>query len=333
MNKRGSAWALLCGAGILVLAMLAALLYGPTALGISQVLTALVHPNASLASIIVWQIRLPRVVASLLVGGALAVAGVVMQALLRNPLADPYVIGASAGAGLGAIVAQVFLTSLGLMAPGAFVGALVAVLLSFLLTRAQGVLRTLTLILSGYAVGVIFTAVSTFLMLWHRDALSAIFAFEVGGLHGQSWSHLEVPGLFIPIGLVLVLGLIGDMNALLLGEEQAYHVGSHLRLVEPLLLLAAALLTASAVYLGGLIGFVGLVIPHALRRFVGAEHRRLVPLAFLVGAAFLVLADALAEHIPYLGNIPVGLITAMIGGPYFLYLLTHQSTFGGETSK
>ncbi len=315
---------------VLGVSVLAALLHGPTAIPWVRVLGVLLHPGRGLTSTIVWQIRMPRVMAALLCGGSLAVAGAVMQALLRNPLADPYVIGASAGAGLGATVGQIFFAALDAVAPGAFIGAMAAVFLAFGLARGQGRLRMLTLILSGYAVGVILAAATTFLMLLHQDSLARIFAFEVGGLSGIAWSRLALPGIFMPLAFAIVLPLLPEMDALLLGEEQAFHVGARMRGVEVLLILAASLLTASAVYLGGLIGFVGLVVPHAVRRLVGAGHRRLIPLVFLVGATFLVLADAIAERVPWLGNIPVGLVTAFLGGPYFLYLLSRQGRFSSE---
>lgn len=330
MTRWRSVSLLVAGVVALAVAVLAALLHGPTAIPWTRVAGVLVHPDRSVVSTIVWQIRLPRVMAALLCGGSLAVAGAVMQALLRNPLADPYVIGASAGAGLGATIGQIFFAALDAVAPGAFLGALAAVFMAFGLAHGQGRLRMLTLILAGYAVGVILAAMTTFLMLLHRESLASIFAFEVGGLNGIDWSRLVLPGIFMPLAFALVLPLLPEMDALLLGEEQAFYVGAHMRRVEILLVLAASLLTASAVYLGGLIGFVGLVVPHAVRRLVGAGHRRLIPLVFLAGATFLVLADTIAERVPWVGNIPVGLVTALLGGPYFLYLLSRQGHWSSE---
>lgn len=310
---------------LFLMAIVAGVMHGPTPIPLSTVLSRLVDPTASINSIIIWDIRLPRVLAAALVGGGLAVAGAVMQALLKNPLADPYIVGASAGAGLGAILAQEFLPLFGLMAPGAFVGAIFAVFLSFLLSRGRGTNSMLTLILAGYAVGVILTSVATFLMLLNRQDLSTIFAWEVGGIHGMTWTHLFVSVILVAVSLMVIWPMAPDMNALLLGEEQAHHLGVPVRRVQFILLFAASLLTAAAVYLSGLIGFVGLVIPHVVRRLNGPNHRQLLPLSFIIGATFLTLADILAETMPVIGAIPVGLVTAFLGGPYFLYLLVRQN--------
>lgn len=302
------------------------LAHGPTPIGLLALARAIWHPGPSLTSVIVWQIRMPRVLAAALVGGGLAGAGVLMQALLRNPLADPYVVGASAGAGLGAILTEEFLG--GLAAGGAFVGAMAAVFTAFLLARGRGTVQVLTLILAGYAVGVILSAVSLFLMLMNRRTLSTIFAWEVGGIHGMTWGQVGLAATLIGVGLVLAFWETPAMNALLLGEDQARHLGVSVERTQFLILLWASLMTGAAVYLSGLIGFVGLVVPHVVRRRVGPDHRRLLPLAFIWGASFLVLADTLAESIPGIGTVPVGLITAFLGGPYFLWLLVRTQREG-----
>lgn len=299
--------------------------HGPTPIPWPTVVHRLIAPNQSIDSTIVWQIRLPEMLGTALVGGGLAVAGGVMQALLKNPLADPYIVGASAGAGLGATLMQEVFPLLGLMAPGAFIGALVAVLLSYLMSRGRGKARMLTLILAGYAIGVILTSVTTFLMLFNRQDLTTIFAWEIGGINGVSWPQVLIVALLMAIALIVIWPFAHDMNALLLGEEQAHHLGVPVRRVQFVLLIAASLLTGAAVYLSGLIGFVGLVIPHIVRRINGPNHRQLIPLAFLMGAGFLTLAEIVAQTIPVIGPIPVGLVTAFLGGPYFLYLLIRQN--------
>jgi iron complex transport system permease protein len=313
-----------------VLALLAAVLigvaHGPVPMPLGVVVSRLLHPGNDVDSLILWQIRLPRVAAAALVGGGLAVAGAMMQALLRNPLADPYVVGASSGAGLGAIVTDLWLGSLAPL--GAFIGALGAVLISFFLARSRGTLQVLTLILAGYAVGVMLSAIAVFLMLLNQQNLTTIFAWEVGGLHGVSWGPVEVAAALILSASVLAWFWAPQMNALLLGEEHAEYLGVRVEWTQVWLLLWASLLTAAAVYLAGLIGFVGLVVPHMLRRRVGPDHRWLVPLALLWGAAFLVLADTLAESLPVLGTVPVGLVTAFLGGPYFLWLLVRTQREG-----
>ncbi len=333
MKRLGKTTANFTGAIIILLvSMVLGVMHGPTHISLHTVLARLISPNHSIDSVIIWQIRLPAVVASATVGGGLAVSGAVMQALLKNPLADPYIVGASAGAGLGATLAQEFLPFMNLMAPAAFIGSLIAVFISFLLAQGRGTSRMLTLILAGYAVGVIFTSVTTFLMLLNRQTLSSIFAWEVGGINGVTWTQIAVSLSLILISLLVIWPLAPEMNALLLGEEQAHHLGVPVRRVQFILLAAASLLAAAAVYISGLIGFVGLVIPHIVRRINGPNHRRLLPLSFLVGAGFLALANIVAQSIPVIGPIPVGLITACLGGPYFLFLLVRQNRWNGGWS-
>lgn len=310
---------------LLVIALFLGVLHGPTAIPLHTIVARLFAPNQSIDSVIIWQIRLPAVLAAAFVGGGLSVAGAVMQALLKNPLADPYIVGASAGAGLGATLAQELVPFLNLMAPAAFVGALSAVMISYLISRGRGTSAMLTLILAGYAVGVILSSVTTFLMLFNQKSLTTIFAWEVGGINGVDWTQVLVSFSLISVALGVIWPLAPDMNALLLGEEQAHHLGVHVRRVQLILLVTASLLTAAAVYISGLIGFVGLVVPHIVRRLNGPNHRQLIPLSFIMGAAFLALANIAATSIPVIGPIPVGLMTAFLGGPYFLYLLVRQN--------
>ncbi|MGC8488231.1 MAG: FecCD family ABC transporter permease [Clostridia bacterium] len=312
-----SLWGL--GPMVLVGSTLLGLAHGPTPIPLATILSVLVHPTSSLPSLILWQIRMPEVVTAGVIGASLAAAGVMMQALLRNPLADPYVIGASAGAGLGAVVTQ---EALGELAPGgAFLGALGAVLVSYLLSRTRGTAQVLTLLLAGYAVGVMLSAVSLFLLLQNHQNLQTVLSWEVGGIHTVGWSGLLWPSLLILAALLLSWPLTPVMNALLLGEAQAASLGLDVARVQLLLLAGASLLTGAAVYLGGLIGFVGLVIPHVVRRWNGPDHRTLLPQSLIWGAAFLILAATLAQTIPDIGSVPVGLVTAFLGGPYFLWLL------------
>lgn len=306
----------------LMVALALGVAWGPTPLSLTAILHALLHPYArSVTAVIVWQIRLPRVLAAAAVGGALATAGTVMQSLLQNPLADPYVVGASSGAGLGAIVAGLVMPGLAAVPTGAFIGALMAVWAAWTVAHGRDRVSMLSLILAGYALGVLFSAVATFLLIEHQTSLTTIFAWELGGIHGLTWRPLGVAVAIMVLAMGLILPRIPELNALLLGDEVAHGVGVPLARTQTTLLLAASLLTAASVYLAGLIGFVGLVIPHLVRRLSGPEHQRLLPYGFITGAIFLVLADALAERLPPVGTVPVGLVTAVLGAPYFLYLL------------
>ncbi len=310
----------------LVFAIGVGLLYGPTAIPVPELLYHLLHPGKGVVSTIIFDIRLPRVLAAALVGGSLAESGLIMQALLRNPLADPYVIGASSGAGLGATIAQVFFPALDMIAPAAFLGALGAVFTAYTLARGRGRTEMFTIILAGYAISILLGAITAFLMVWHAADLSSIFAWELGGIHGMDWGHLLMAACLTIIGLSFTVPYIPELNAFLLGEEQAGYLGIKVERIRFILLAAASLMTAGAVYLSGLVGFVGLVVPHVLRRLVGPHHRHLVPLSFVTGAAFLVLADALAENLPGIGVIPLGIVTALVGGPYFLWLLSRSTS-------
>lgn len=323
-GRRTTGFALFLWIAAMLAAVAWGLIHGSTPIAIPTVYHALVHPHRGIISVIIWQIRMPRVVAAALVGGSLAVAGAVMQALLQNPLADPYVVGASAGAGLGAVATEMISPGMALIAPGAFIGALVAVFLSWILSRGRGRSPMLTLLLAGYALSVLFSAVSTYLLLQNQTSLSTIFAWELGGIHGMTWPRVGVAASIMGSAALLLIPHLKHMNALLLGEDIAHGVGVPVRRTEAVLLLAASLLTAAAVYLSGLIGFVGLVIPHLVRRLSGPEHERLVPFSLIAGATFMMLADTVAEHLPPLGIVPVGLITAFLGGPYFLFVLTRQ---------
>lgn len=334
MGRPGRSAAAFGGALILLaLSLLLGVMHGPTHIPLGIIVDRLVSPTHSLASVIIWQIRLPQILAAAAVGGGLGVAGAVMQALLKNPLADPYIVGASAGAGLGATLAQEIAPLLNLMAPAAFVGALGAVFISYLMSRGRGTSAMLTLILAGYAVGVILSSATTFLMLLNQQNLTTIFAWEVGGINGVSWDQVGISVGLMVLSMGIIWPLAPDMNALLLGEEQAHHLGVSVRRVQIILLASASLLTAAAVYISGLIGFVGLVIPHIARRLNGPNHRQLLPLSFLMGAAFLALADIVAESIPVIGPVPVGLVTAFLGGPYFLYLLVRQNRWAKGWSQ
>ena len=306
---------------LLLAAFAIGLVHGSTKMALSTVWHAMLHPAGGISSVIVWQIRFPRLVAAALVGAGLAVSGAVMQALLQNPLADPYVVGASSGAGLGAVVAETFVPGMALVAPAAFLGALAAVFLAWMLARARSRSPMLTLLLAGYALSVLFSAISTYLMLQNQRSLTTIFAWELGGIHGITWSAVGVAACIMAASALMLIPYLKTMNALLLGDDVAHGVGVAVRRSQFVLLLSASLFTAAAVYLSGLIGFVGLVIPHLVRRLSGPEHERVIPFSFLVGATFMVLADTVAERLPPLGTVPIGLITAFIGGPYFLYVL------------
>jgi iron complex transport system permease protein len=275
------------------------------------------------AEAIVMDLRLPRVLTSMLVGLGLAVAGATFQGLLRNPLADPYVLGTASGAALGAAIAvlvpvHVVVLEFGLLHGLAFAGAIVSVYTVYRLSRTGGLSPLTNLLLTGYAVGSLLAAGLAVAMYLSGAALRQIFSYLLGGFDASSWGRLA-GALPVVIGAsVLILLRARSLNGLLLGEEAAAHLGVDVRRERAILLALASLVTAASVAISGLIGFVGLVVPHLVRLAVGPSARLVLPLSAIGGAALLAYADLAAR---LLGEIPVGVVTAVIGAPFFLLLL------------
>ncbi|HEY7971211.1 MAG TPA: iron chelate uptake ABC transporter family permease subunit [Candidatus Limnocylindrales bacterium] len=272
---------------------------------------------------IVWDLRLPRVLEAMIVGLGLAVAGTTFQGLLRNPLADPYVLGTASGAALGAAIAvlipvRIELLAFGLLQILAFAGALLSVTVVYRLSRTAGGSPMTSLLLTGYALGSLLAAALAMAMYLSGAALRQIFAYLLGSFENASWGELAGAIPLIAIGSILILVRARTLNGLLLGEESAAHLGVDVRRERAILLALASLVTAAAVAVSGLIGFVGLVVPHVVRMLVGPNARLVLPLSAIGGALLMVVADLAARM---LGGIPVGVITAVIGAPFFLLLL------------
>jgi iron complex transport system permease protein len=272
---------------------------------------------------IVLDLRLPRVLTAMVVGLGLAVAGVTFQGLLRNPLADPYVLGTASGAALGAAIAVILpvravVLEFGLLHGLAFAGALGAVFVVYRLSRVGGLSPLTSLLLTGYAVGSLLAAGLAMAMYVSGAGLRQIFAYLLGGFDAASWVRLATAAPLI-LGASLIIALRARaLNGLLLGEETAAHLGVDVRRERAVLLGLGSLVTAAAVAVSGLIGFVGLVVPHVVRLLVGPNARLVLPLSALFGAILMVLADLAAR---ILGEIPVGVVTAVVGAPFFLVLL------------
>ena len=279
---------------------------------------------------IIIHIRLPRVLGGALVGVALAVAGVAYQGIFRNPMADPYTIGAMGGASFGAAVAIVLGVGVALLGVNtvpifAFIGALLSVFLVYAISREGPRVPITTLILSGLTVTIFFNALVTYLKLIAGERLHALTFWIMGGFTYTNWTDVSTIFPLVIIGTIVVYLYARDLNILVLGEEQAQHLGVELEKVKKILLAAGALITAAAVSISGLIGFVGLIIPHLTRILVGPDHRILLPTSAIVGASFMMICDALARVIIAPTELPVGVITAVTGGPFFIYLLRRKS--------
>ena len=277
----------------------------------------------------VGQLRLARVLLTVVVGAGLSVAGVIFQALLRNPLADPYVLGASSGAGLAA--AGIILLGWGfrgvwILPGGAFAGALLTVILVYALARgARGSLSVHSLLLAGVVVGAVLSSLLMFLVtIAPPERIHNVIWWLLGNLQIMDWNLLQVVALLVGCGLGLSLLLARDLNLITLGEESAAHLGMKVEQSKILFFVLASLITGAVVASAGLIGFVGLIVPHTVRMLIGADHRRLLPAAALAGATFLVLADALGRSLLAPLEIPIGVVTALVGGPFFLLLLRRK---------
>jgi iron complex transport system permease protein len=279
---------------------------------------------------ILFLIRLPRVIAGALVGAALASAGVLFQGMLRNPMADPYIIGTSAGAAFGATIAMMLpisiaFLSFGLVSIAAFFGALGAVLLVYNLAKVGGKTPIVSMLLAGFAVSAMLAAI-VFLMVTlsgRTGLLQNVYSFLMGSISVSGWNQIIIVAPLIIGAIVAARFLAFRLNALSLGEEGAAYLGIDVERDKLLVLALGSLLTAAAVSISGLVGFIGLVVPHAVRLMLGPDHRLLLPAAALSGAAFLVLADLFARTVLAPSEIPIGIITAIIGAPFFIYLLRH----------
>ncbi|HOS43908.1 MAG TPA: iron chelate uptake ABC transporter family permease subunit [Armatimonadota bacterium] len=286
-------------------------------------------PTDAITSII-WFERLPRIALALLAGGALAVAGVVMQALFHNPMADPYIVGVSSGAALGAVLAISLNLPLALfgfspIVTFAFLGALGVTALVYGMAHRPGRVPITTLLLTGIAVGSLLQAVTAFLLLSQSHVeLRVATSWLMGGLARGSWAEIGavLPGTLAALALTLCWQR--DLNALALGDDTAHHLGIHLGRTRALLLLLASLLAAGAVAVSGIIAFVGLIVPHLMRLIVGPNHRRLLPAALLGGGLLLLWADVLARTLLNGAELPIGIVTSILGAPFFLFLLHHR---------
>lgn len=320
------------GAVVLLGAVAAGVLVGPAGLGVRPVLLELVGwvPGVGDSGLddqqrnILWSIRMPRVVLGALVGGMLALAGATYQGVLRNPLADPYLLGVSSGAGLGATIAIV---SGGGIGPWglplvAFVGGVAGVAATYVLgSGIGGSTATGVIILAGVAVSAFAGAVQTFVQQRYDDSLRSVYSWLLGQLVTSRWSEVLTVLPYVLLSSVVILGYRRVLDVMAVGDDEAAGLGVDPARARLVLVLAATLGTAAVVSVSGLIGFVGIVVPHAVRLLAGVGHRLLLPLSAVTGAAFLVMADLLARSVLSPAEIPIGVVTALVGAPFFLVVL------------
>ena len=328
--------------GLLVVSVILGLGLGPVSIRFSDVYRVMFHrlsgiftgQTAPLESIrestqnIVWFLRAPRVLLGALIGAALTLSGVGMQAFTKNPLAEPYVLGISSGASLGAVLAMLLGVSVPVLGKlsvsmGAFAGALVSILLVYLLAKSRGSVTPIRLILVGVAVSAMFQAFTNYIVYTAPDdaAVREATFWMLGGLGSAEWEDLPLLLCLVPPAFLLMLALSKSLNAMMMGDSSAITLGVNLNVVRNLLIVITALLTASSVAVSGCIGFVGLVIPHLVRSVVGPDHRKLIPISMLTGAIFLIWVDVGARMIKPPAELPIGILTAFLGAPLFLWMI------------
>jgi iron complex transport system permease protein len=333
-------WAVI-GSLVLVGALLTGFAIGPVDLGVGAIVREILShvpflgvssPFDETEQAIFWQLRAPRVLLGALVGAMLASAGAGYQGVFRNPLADPYLLGAAAGAGLGATLVIAYANETGasreLRPLAAFAGATVGVAAAYAIGRSVGGRTTATLILAGVTVASFLTAVQTFVQQRNTDTVQEVYAWILGQLETSGWREvaIAVPYMAASWAVLLLHGRLLDVLAV--GDEEAASLGVNVSRVRLLVLGAATLGTAVAVALSGLIAFVGIIVPHAIRLVAGTSYRVVMPLSLMLGGAFLVLADVLARTVTSPAELPIGVVTAFIGAPFFALLLRTTRTVG-----
>ncbi len=324
----------LCAGAFLVGALAVGIGIGPVGIGFGGILESalshipFVHVDSPLSTVqeaVLWQLRAPRVVLAALVGGMLAIAGSAYQGVFRNPLADPYLLGVAAGAGLGATIAIAGGLGHGtgqLVPIAAFTGATLAVVCAYVLGRSAGAAHTTgALVLAGVTVAAFMTALQTFVQQQRTDSLRDVYAWLLGGFSTSSWRDVWVAAPYVLISSVVLLAHRRVLDVLSLGDDEAASLGIEVRRTRLLLVAAATLGTAAAVSVSGLIGFVGIIVPHTVRLLVSTSYRAVVPLSLVVGAGFLVFADVLARSVLSPAELPIGVITAFFGAPFFAIVL------------
>lgn len=277
-------------------------------------------------NLIIFNIRLPRILLSALIGAGLSVVGCVFQAIFKNPMADPYVLGISSGSALGASIAIVMGTSSMVFSVAgttffAFIGAISTTILVYFIAKTGTKLPTNTLLLAGVSVSFLFSSINSLIMIFNRDRVEQIVFWTMGSMSSATWKQVTSLLLFIIIGFILIMIYSRDLNLMLMGDETASSLGAEVDFVKKFLLIVSSIIIASCVSVSGVIGFVGLIIPHITRIIVGPNHKFLLPFSTLGGAIFMIICDTLSRIIAPPAEIPVGAITALFGAPYFIYLL------------
>jgi len=308
--------------GLLVGAIALSISFGTVQLSSAELWSALIRQGDTTNQTIIWDLRLPRTLSAIIVGSSLGVAGAMLQGMLRNSLADPFLLGISAGAGLAAVALFALGTMLSLIPMAAWIGAIATTSLVYFMAWTTTGISIQRLILSGVAVSAFFGSISSVLLLFSDERIQVALNWLIGSLNGRSWAEVNSTLPYAVVGVLVSAGLAQSLNILALGDEMAVSLGISLKWTRIVIGAVSALLTATAVSISGLIGFVGLVVPHVARLMVGSDYRWVIPVSSMLGGLLMVTADLIAR----LGSVelPVGAVTALLGAPFFAYLLHRQ---------
>lgn len=307
---------------LLVIVSIGSLMLGQVSFSVDEVLRSLVHNDGSMARKIVWEIRVPRILSAMIIGAALAVSGTILQGVMQNPLADPGVIGITSGAGIMAVLVMVVFPGYMFYLPiAAFIGAFSAAMIVYVLSVKKGATSPTRIILVGVAVNAICGAGTNMLMILYSDRVQSVLPWLAGGLTGVGWVQFKSVIYYALFSLVLAIYAIRHIRILRLGDEMAQLLGHRVERSRLFLIVLSTLLAGIAVSIAGLVGFVGLVVPHILRFIIGGDFKYLIPCSAVGGALLVVFADTVARTVFNPTELPVGILLAFIGGPYFLYLI------------
>ncbi|MCT2342840.1 FecCD family ABC transporter permease [Bacillales bacterium AN1005] len=309
---------------LLLIAIYAGISFGAVSVSFKEIWTILVSSSEGTYEKIVYNLRLPRVIVGLCVGACLAASGALLQGVMRNPLADPGIIGVSSGGGLFAIVTMVIFPQYSYLLPFiAFIGAFLTTILIYLFAWDNGA-SPVKIILAGVAMNAVLGAIMNGIMVLYSDRVQSVIGWLSGGLNGRSWYHVEIILPYTIIMLLISLFAIKPVNILILGDDSAKLLGQNVELIRMLIILLASFLAGIAVSVAGLIGFVGLVVPHIIRLLIGEDYRFLLPFSIIGGAALVVIADTAARSLFDPIELPVGILLAALGGPFFIILLRRR---------
>lgn len=310
--------------GFAIAGFFISIMNGAVKISPTEIINAIFFEEATVNYQIIWNVRLPRTITASLVGTCLALSGCILQGVMRNPLASPNIIGVSSGAGLMTLIVLIIFPDYYYLAPmGAFSGALLATLFIYFLAWKEGAATT-RLILAGVAVSSLLGAGNNAIMTFYPDKVSGVIGFMVGGLSSTNWKHVDMIFPYAIAGVILLLFIANKLNILMLGDEVATGLGLNVEVTRFFFIIISSLLAGAAVSVVGLLGFVGLIVPHITRLFIGSDYRYLLPASIFTGSAVVVICDTLARVMFAPIEIPVGIIMSALGAPFFLYLLRRK---------